>query len=295
METKTLIDSGIDAANTLIKYLAKDAVGADFMNKYSTTRDIQKEAVKRQKNILSNLISSSSQMEISTRNLQTMSEENVNGLNNISDSITKLTQSINETESSYRQYAEKFQRIIEDTRNINHFIEEIQKISNQTNLLSFNASIEAAHAGSAGAGFRIIANEVKKLSENTAVTTNKMMENVARLENSIKAMEEETAKNTNALNQLTKNAEFALKSYDQVMQKNNSASQSVQDFANHINDNVSQINSIINNVQETDDLNKETVNIFIDCASRNQMLFNDLYSFVYQIKAIFEDLKKAEN
>ena len=122
-----------------------------------------------------------------------------------------------------------------------------------------------------------------------------MMENVARLENSIKAMEEETAKNTNALNQLTKNAEFALKSYEQVMQKNNSASQSVQDFANHINDNVSQINSIINNVQETDDLNKETVNIFVDCASRNQMLFNDLYSFVYQIKAIFEDLKKAEN
>ena len=294
MESKALIDSGIDAANTLIRYLAKDAVGADFMNKYAATRDIQKSAVERQKNILSGLISSSSQMEQNTKELQTMTEDNANGLNNISASINNLTNSITETEASYRQYAEKFQKIIEDTRNINSFIEEIQKISNQTNLLSFNASIEAAHAGAAGAGFRIIANEVKKLSENTATTTSKMMHNVARLEASIKAMEEETAKNTQALNQLTKNAESALKSYEEVLNKNSTASQSVENFAYHINNNVNQINSIITNVQETEDLNKETVNLFIDCASRNQMLFNDLYSFVYQIKAIFEDLKKNQ-
>ncbi len=294
MESKALIDSGIDAANTLIRYLAKDAVGADFMNKYAATRDIQKSAVERQKNILSGLISSSSQMEQNTKELQSMTEDNAEGLNNISTSINNLTNSITETEASYRQYAEKFQKIIEDTRNINSFIEEIQKISNQTNLLSFNASIEAAHAGAAGAGFRIIANEVKKLSENTATTTSKMMDNVTRLVASIKDMEKETVKNTQALNQLTKNAESALKSYEEVLNKNSTASQSVENFAYHINDNVNQINSIITNVQETEDLNKETVNLFIDCASRNQMLFNDLYSFIYEIKAIFEDLKLQE-
>ena len=121
-----------------------------------------------------------------------------------------------------------------------------------------------------------------------------MMENLARLENSIKTMEDETAKNTLALNQLTKNAESALKSYEEVLNKNVAASQSVENFASHISDNVSQINSIITNVQETEDINKETVNLFVDCASRNQMLFNDLYSFIYEIKAIFEELKKGQ-
>lgn len=293
MEEKDLIESGIDAANTLIQYLAKDAVGADFMNQYTTTRDVQKKAVERQKEILTNLISSSSKMEGNTKELQTMTEENASGLGNISDSINNLTSSISETEASYKKYTEKFQNIIEETRAINQFIVEIQKISNQTNLLSFNASIEAAHAGSAGAGFRIIANEVKKLSENTAKTTAKMMENLARLENSIKTMEEDTAKNTLALNQLTKNAESALKTYEEVLSKNEIASQSVENFASHITDNVNQINSIITNVQETEDINKETVNLFVDCASRNQMLFNDLYSFIYEIKAIFEELRKG--
>lgn len=292
MEEKDLIESGIDAANTLIQYLAKDAVGADFMNQYTTTRDVQKKAVERQKEILTNLISSSSKMEGNTKELQTMTEDNASGLGNISDSINNLTSSISETEASYKKYTEKFQNIIEETRAINQFIVEIQKISNQTNLLSFNASIEAAHAGSAGAGFRIIANEVKKLSENTAKTTAKMMENLVRLENSIKTMEEETAKNTLALNQLTKNAESALKTYEEVLSKNEIASQSVENFASHITDNVNQINSIITNVQETEDINKETVNLFVDCASRNQMLFNDLYSFIYEIKAIFEELRK---
>lgn len=294
MEDRDLIESGIDAANTLIQYLAKDAVGADFMNQYTATRDIQKQAVERQKGILTELISSSSKMEINTKEIQSITEDNAAGLNNISNSINSLTNSISETEASYKQYAEKFQDIIEETRAINQFIVEIQKISNQTNLLSFNASIEAAHAGSAGSGFRIIANEVKKLSENTAKTTAKMMDNLSRLENSIKAMEAETEKNTLALSQLTKNAEMALKTYETVLQKNQTTSQSVEKFASHISDNVNQINSIITNVQETEDLNKETVNLFVDCASRNQMLFNDLYSFIYEIKAIFEDLKQGQ-
>ena len=121
-----------------------------------------------------------------------------------------------------------------------------------------------------------------------------MMENVAKLEKSIMKLDEETAKNTQVLNRLTNDADLALKSYSSVQQKNQNASNSIENFAMHISDNVGQINSVITTVQENEELNKETVNLFVDCASRNQMLFNDLYSFIYEIKAIFEDLKLQE-
>ncbi len=294
MERKELINSGLDAVNTLIRYLAKDAVGSDFMNQYASTRNVQQQATERQKEILNDLISSASRMDSSTKEIQAINQDNAEGLNAISNSIANLSSSIKETEESYKKYADQFQELINETKNINNLISAIQKISSQTNLLSFNASIEAAHAGAAGAGFRIIANEVKKLSENTEKTTATMMENVAKLEKSIMKLDEETAKNTQVLNRLTNDADLALKSYSSVQQKNQNASNSIENFAMHINDNVGQINSVITTVQENEELNKETVNLFVDCASRNQMLFNDLYSFIYEIKAIFEDLNLQE-
>ncbi len=64
METKELIDSGLDTVNTFIKYLAKDAVSSDFMSGYATSRNIQKQATDNQNKILNDLIDSSRKQKI---------------------------------------------------------------------------------------------------------------------------------------------------------------------------------------------------------------------------------------
>lgn len=295
MESIELIKSGLDTVQTLIEYLAKDAIGSSFLNEYLMSRSAQSEQAKAQQLSLQKLIDSSQAMEQSTKEIATRATDNSNHIDIIYGAIADLRSSVDKIEQEHKTYMDQFQRLSTQIGDITKLIGDIQNISEQTNLLSFNASIEAAHAGSAGAGFRIIANEVKKLSENTHKTTEQILNNVNLLHNSITELEDDTKRNSKNLSDLTKETDNALERFNQVKNMNAGNDASVQKITDSINQNVKEINSIIEQIKQSEEMNKDNVNLFADCASRNQMLFNDLYSLVYEVKAVLQDLRSNQN
>ncbi|ROR31436.1 methyl-accepting chemotaxis protein [Mobilisporobacter senegalensis] len=81
---------------------------------------------------------------------------------------------------------EDIERLEVDSKSVSSIVETINSIAEQTNLLSLNASIEAARAGEAGRGFSVVADEIRKLAEQSASSANQIGEIIQNIQSQTK-------------------------------------------------------------------------------------------------------------
>lgn len=84
-----------------------------------------------------------------------------------SDTVDTLRQTSRHSRESISKVYEALEQLMEQSKDISHITNSITEISQQTNILSLNAAIEAARAGAYGKGFAVIADEVRHLSVQT--------------------------------------------------------------------------------------------------------------------------------
>ncbi len=105
--------------------------------------------------------------------------ENVAGMSQTTAQMATHNQTdLIQMESTMRRLADSTQSIStklgaisEKANNINSIVATITKVADQTNLLSLNAAIEAEKAGEYGLGFSVVAKEIRRLADQTAIAT----------------------------------------------------------------------------------------------------------------------------
>lgn len=108
------------------------------------------------------------------RNLRRISDQMVTSITQANESITEIAAGAEGLTGISHALLEESKRASVEMNQTEEVITFIKRIADQTNLLGLNASIEAARAGDMGRGFGIVANEIRKLSNETVSSTEKI-------------------------------------------------------------------------------------------------------------------------
>ena len=104
------------------------------------------------------------------------------------------------------------------TRRITDFIAVIKELADQTNLLALNAAIEAARAGEQGQGFAVVANEVRKLAEQSSRASEDAGEIVAGFEDQMRQVASQVGRGQTMMSDVESLSESARTALDEIVE-----------------------------------------------------------------------------
>jgi methyl-accepting chemotaxis protein len=207
----------------------------------------------------------------------TISEEGRNVVQAAVVEIDNIAASVKQSSDIIGQLGGASQRISE-------IVGVIQDIAGQTNLLALNAAIEAARAGEQGRGFAVVADEVRKLAERTAQSTQEiagMIDEIQRNSaNAVSSMEDGTRR----VNDGVEKARLAGESIARIREETEQVAQEIIGISDALREQTSAVNVV----------SREVMSI-ADMSHSNALSVDHLAQTADEMRRLAEELKTEVN
>ena len=173
------VQSMLSSLNTLVSQVQRSGIQVtSSATEIAATAKQQEATIAEQASTTNEIAATATEISATTKELTNTMDEVAAVADRTRLSAAKGHENLEHMESTMQQIVEasksiatKFEILNEKARNINSVVTTITKVADQTNLLSLNAAIEAEKAGEYGLGFSVVATEVRRLADQTAVST----------------------------------------------------------------------------------------------------------------------------
>ena len=287
-----------------------------------------KNQISTQGNSVNHTVSAVTEVSSNINSLEKMIETQATGVSQASTAVEQMIGNISSVNKSVEQVVKSFDELLNKTQGgvfkqsvVSNKIREIEnqsqalqganqiisQIAAQTNLLAMNAAIEAAHAGETGKGFSVVADEIKKLSENSQRESDKISDQISQIENSVSEVVAASTDASEALKQVASLIDLTnsiVREIGHAMEEQTSGSKQIGDALHIMNDATGEVRAAshemsvgnesilkeITNLQNVTNAMNENMNRLISGADKIKLSGNELNEIVPKVQSSIKEI-----